>query len=549
MGTEKGLRRTALAVMAIIVLLPLFSAGIWYGHDWEAHLLRMTSLNQALAHGQFPPLFDYWNPNQYGYSWQMFYPPLSSLLFLLARGLTFGLASDILQMKLVFAFILAIGFGSACYAGKREHNSTRAGLLCGLLFITSAYFLNNLYVRFAVGECLAMAVMPLFVRGCSSLISDRRDSRLIPIAASLILLSNIPSVIVSLIFFLLFAALNARALFTRRNLLFLTRSVLLILALTCLYWGPLLYHMLYSEVYAFKGMLFSYRHMDRYKSDLLQTLLGVPSHYGLTQHGTYSAPGLPLLLLSLAALLMPVARRGKTLLLCGLVMVLLTTNLVNWNWLPAHTPLINIMQFSWRLLMCACALLALYAVVPLQWLLAHRRGAAALMLAALLAAAGLPVKSALDQPLPEFQTTRLYADYLNTRAMQGNTYDLLAAQTLPPTARDHLLQTPGGYLNGYPTFHVSAPAPALYTLPYVMYAGYTLIVDGQSVAPVPLDDGFMGVRLLPGEHTVTLSYQTLIVIVPALISLSTLLVMVCLWLRKRLHRPLFFMRPPGHLPE
>lgn len=548
MGKERGVRIAALAALAVMVMVPLLQGAIWYGHDWEAHLLRMTSLNQALAHGQFPPLFDYWNANQYGYSWQMFYPPLSSLLFLLARALTFGLASDVVQMKLVFVFILGIGFASAWFAGRREHGSAAMGGLCALLFLSSVYFLNNIFIRFAVGECLAMAVMPLFIRGCSSLVGDRRDIRLIPIAATLILLSNIPSVIACVIFFLLFAALNVRAMFTFANLRFLVRAVLIILALTCLYWGPLLYHMRHSDLYAFKGMLFSYHYMDRYKSDLLQTLLGLPSQYGLTQAGTYSSPGLPLLLLSLLGLCLPIGRRGKTLLATGLLLVLLSTNLVNWNWLPVKTPLFNLMQFPWRLLTCACALLALYAAVPLQRLLAWRPAVGGLALAALLAAAWLPVQSALNSPLAAFHTLRLYPDYLNNSIMQGDTFRQLSAQTLPPISRENVLQTPNGYINGYPSFHVSVPAPTLYTLPYVRYAGYYLMVDGQKVAPRALDDGFIGVRLTPGEHTVTLGYHIYIVVGPALVSFSTLLMLLVLWLRKRRWRLWLMARPPGRLP-
>ncbi|QWA10188.1 hypothetical protein GTU79_23510 [Sodalis ligni] len=150
-------------IIFFILCYALLQNGIWRGHDWLAHFQRLISLNEELDAQQFPPLFNYWLPGQFGYSWQLFYPPLTSFLFLLARIITFNSTDNILQMKIVLFIIFVIAFICAFYAGKREHNSSAAGYLCTILFITSGYFLTNIFIRFALGEMLAMAFMP-----CSS---------------------------------------------------------------------------------------------------------------------------------------------------------------------------------------------------------------------------------------------------------------------------------------------------------------------------------------------------------------------------------------------
>src|SRR5476651_2144044 len=108
----------------------MMKEGIWFGHDRVAHFQRMISLNNELANHQFPPLFDYWSSGQFGYSWQLFYPPLTSFVFLIAKALTFNIPYIILQMKTVFFIILVIAFSSCFFAAKREHHSDAAGYLC-----------------------------------------------------------------------------------------------------------------------------------------------------------------------------------------------------------------------------------------------------------------------------------------------------------------------------------------------------------------------------------------------------------------------------------
>lgn len=513
------------------LLATLFIHGMWFGHDWVAHFQRMNSLNEELAHQQFPPLFDYWSPGQFGYSWQLFYPPLTSLLFLGARVLTFFSADMIMQMKAVFLLIFAIAFACSFYAAKREHDSNAAGYLCAILFTTSGYFLTNIYIRFALGECLAMALMPLFIRGCSSLIGDRKDIWLLPFSAVMIFLSNIPSSVTLFLFVVLFALANPRLIAVKKNILFFIVSLLVILSVSAFYWAPLFYHIRFSDIFATSGKQLVYADLLKFSSGLQETLLSLPSTYGASNPGMFLSVGVIQLLLAVAYLKFGVSLSGKKIIIIALLMILATTHFLPWDIIPDSVPIIKLLQFPWRLLSCATAAIALTVSGMLAHFMVKNRALAVLLTCLCIAAMYPPLAAALQQRqdaidadalYKDYMINNLYDDYLNDKNVRSENYFYLKYNDFDHFANPQASIITTHYSGGYPVLHIRSDGPQTVTLPYIMYAGYTLLVDGEQQDIISMDSGLAGVRLTGGVHQVSLIYRRNIIIIPSLFSLISL---------------------------
>ncbi|WP_413727173.1 hypothetical protein [Sodalis sp. RH19] len=491
-------------------------------------------MNNELAHNQFPPLFDYWSPGQFGYSWQLFYPPLTSLLFLAAKALTFNTADIISQMKMVYFLLFIIAFFSTYYAAKREHSSSQAGLLCAILFITSGYFLTNIYVRFALGESLAMSLMPLFIRGCSSLIRDRRDIWLLPFSALGVFLANIPSMVVLLVFFVLFCLLNARAVFIKANITFFLMSFLIVVSISAFYWAPLFYHIHNSDIFATSGKLLKYDDLLKFSSGLTETLLSLSSTYGVSEPGMFLSVGVIQLLLAVAYLKWGKSGASKKMILIALLFIIATTHLIPWNKIPDSVPVLKLIQFPWRLLSCATAIIALHASGMLAAMMARKK--ALVMLLACLCIAGMYplIHKALSVRYLNVDTSSLYDDYLNNHNVRPENFDHLKINDFAFFANPAAAIIGTTYRQGYPAMIIRAQGTQTVTLPYIMYAGYYLLVDGKRRDTVRLDSGLVGVALTDGEHSVTLAYHRSIVIIPAVTSLLSLLVTVLYFTRRRI---------------
>jgi hypothetical protein len=506
-------------IIFFILCYALLQNGIWRGHDWLAHFQRLISLNEELDAQQFPPLFNYWLPGQFGYSWQLFYPPLTSFLFLLARIITFNSTDNILQMKIVLFIIFVIAFICAFYAGKREHNSSAAGYLCTILFITSGYFLTNIFIRFALGEMLAMAFMPLFLRGCSSLLGDRRDIWLIPFSALAIALSNMPSLIVTAIFFLLFFIINIKRLINRINIRFFLESLICFMALSAFYWIPLLYHMRHSDIFATHAKLLSYEDVFRFSSGIMENLFSLPSKYGVSNHGMYLSVGVIQLLIAIGYLRYGRSAPAKKVILVALFFILAATHLLPWYLLPDRFSFLKIMQFPWRLLSCATAIVALFTSGMLAGIW-QRRPLAILLVAALcIASMFFPMNQALTERHTRLEHMGLWDDYLNNSNIREDNFAHLYNNDFAYFANKNASITTTGYTDGYPDMIITVRGEQTVTLPYIMYAGYYLLVDDKKTDVSRLDNGLVGVKLTAGEHRVSLLYERNIVVVPMMVSI------------------------------
>lgn len=517
-------------VTLLILFIPMMHHNLWISDDWDVHLLRMQALNQQLDHLQLPPLFDYWSVNQHGFSWGSFYPPLSTLVFFISRLILLGVENDALQMKVSLALIIFIAAASAFYAAKRQFTSTTAGFLGATLFISSSYFLCNFFQRFAIGECLAMALMPLLIRGCNALLSGDGDRKLIPLAGTLILLSNIPSVIVTLIFFFVFSLIYAKRVFSKDNIFFLIKSAIIVLLLTCFYWLPLMYHMHYSDIYAFSNMQHSYEYMNSSRVSFTRLLLSIRNIDDSVGHRLFLSPGILVIVLSLIALFTDKERVSKPMLLIAGILMLLLTPAFSWTWIPEKFTLPQLMQFSWRLLSCITAILSLYAVLPLLRWMEKSKSWLAIFPVLLLLQITPPIQEAISLPPPAYQSTVLFHDYVNNRIKLPVTQDNLNNSGYP------LLTEPSGFIAGYPHFTVEAAKAGTYLLPYVMYSGYYLIIDGKEIPPIALDNGFIGVPLSQGTHHLQLGYKTSIYLIPAAVSLTLMLLLIGLETRRYLQR-------------
>jgi hypothetical protein len=132
-----------------------------YSDDGLLHLFRTFALDRTIHAGV---LYPRWLPDLgYGYGYPIFdfYPPLASYIVETIHLLGAGFA---LATNATFIGIVALAAGGAYalatgwFAGEREART--AGLLAAATYIFFPYFIINVYIRGALAEALAMALLP-----------------------------------------------------------------------------------------------------------------------------------------------------------------------------------------------------------------------------------------------------------------------------------------------------------------------------------------------------------------------------------------------------
>lgn len=162
-----------LIIVGCILCIPLFNSGTdVYSDDGIQHIARafgtLSSINQ---NGIFPNVITSF-ANNFGYSWNLFYGPLStySIIFINLICNNFILAYKICALT---ALILS---GVFMYKFMNSYvENSNAALLASILYMTFPYHLTDLYTRNALGEYISFMFIPLVFHGLYNLFytSDR----------------------------------------------------------------------------------------------------------------------------------------------------------------------------------------------------------------------------------------------------------------------------------------------------------------------------------------------------------------------------------------
>lgn len=171
-------RKKSFAVFVILVAIGflganlLFKPELMWGHDIIFHIERLQNLSNALKNGQ---LRLYVTPDQYnnfGYGISMFY--CDAMLYPFAILVCLGVPL-FKAYKLLLRFIFfAVAFTSYCMGYEISKDRVIA-LLFSLSVVCSQYFMTDVYIRDAVGECFGFVFIPLVIAGTYNLFYGNKN--------------------------------------------------------------------------------------------------------------------------------------------------------------------------------------------------------------------------------------------------------------------------------------------------------------------------------------------------------------------------------------
>lgn len=155
-------RALQLLLLSCVFSLPYLSGHLQDGHDMPFHVSRITGLGMALRGGQIPAhlCFDFYN-SAGGCISSAMYPEL----FLYFSGAMCALGASALLATKVLLILINFLTAYCGYYGAKQILGDEGGMIFTILYLCCPYRLNDIYVRAALGEALAMAFLPLAAAG------------------------------------------------------------------------------------------------------------------------------------------------------------------------------------------------------------------------------------------------------------------------------------------------------------------------------------------------------------------------------------------------
>ena len=365
---KDGLRDYLILAAAVIVCsVPVLKDNIGELIDLEFHMARIENLADGMKSGHFPVRAGGFSFNGYGAITSVFYPDILLVPFALLR--IFG-ASPTYVISLLCISCSALAAGLAYYAGRRMFANSQAGLIAAILYVCSAYRLNNLFIRGALGEGLAMSFYPLFILGLWEILyGDPSHWRTLTAGAFLIFMSHMLTTVMAALMAAGICILSIHRILRERRYVALVKAFVSTACLSAFFLVPMV--TMFSEginadainIYRLQDKTIAPAQLFLQNRGLLFGIADPTIDTAAVEIGLPIVIGILVILLELFTTNIPekveTERRRFVLVLLtgGLFFAFMTTTLFPWPHVSRITLFFNRIQFAWRFLGPSIALL------------------------------------------------------------------------------------------------------------------------------------------------------------------------------------------------
>lgn len=341
-------------IISILLSSPLLTGGFFRAHDLNCHMYKAVATVDALLEGQIPPLIGPRLANGFGYSWNIFYAPLSAYI---PAFIKIFIPTFLDSMKLFIFFTIALSGITMYYFALALSRSRNLALLTAVFYLTAPYRLEDIYIRGAMGEALAFVFIPIFFQGLYNVFyQDGKQDHLIAIGFTGLLLAHNISALMTAFAAVFYLLAHFKQLCKREVVLSFVRNGFLVLALSLFYLVPLLEHRLFGNYEVFlpdrMGSLTDLKAQTLYPHKMLFDLFAEEKlNFSLGLQFI-----MPLALLPLVFKQFIGNKNIIIMLLLGLASVFMVSFLFPWTVMPS---IFSFIQFPWRFLVLAIFFLSI----------------------------------------------------------------------------------------------------------------------------------------------------------------------------------------------
>lgn len=350
---EKVMSILIIFIATIFVCIPLFDQKIDMTYDdGIQHICRLMGTSQSIEEGQpFATIMSNFC-NEFGYSWNIFYSPITAFVPLLFRIIGMSYTNCIK----IFMFIVVFLSGLFMYQfTKKITKNNVVGVLSAILYIFAPYRITDMYIRNALAELVSFVFLPLIFNGLYNIINKKEDKGYLLIIGTIgMILTHSVVTIYTAIFCSIYVLINIKKLKNKKILKKIILCLLFILVITSFFWAPLLEHKNATQYEVFKeGRMERTQILVAYKLDFDQLFLTTKDSGMIYEIGLVTLVGLiftPFVIKKFKK-----KKYTKTnffriylfMLISGIVCALMTLKIFPFENLPS---ILKMIQFSFRLL-------------------------------------------------------------------------------------------------------------------------------------------------------------------------------------------------------
>ncbi len=532
-------------VISVIISIPLLTSNFdIYADDGIQHIARLMGTYQTITEGEFPPVIMSNFCNGFGYSWNIFYSPITAFV-----PLIFSLITNSFELMLkLFMILVTFLSGIAMYEFvKKVTKNKYAGMLAAIIYILAPYRLTDMYMRIAIAELTSFIFLPIVFHGIYNIFNSEeksmKKSLILTLGAVGIILTHTVIAMYTAIICFIYVIVNIKKLKEKQVWKMIGINVLLIILLTSFYLLPMLEHKLTTEYEVFQpGRMERTDDLILKKVDVTDLLYTPNGHFSY-EIGLVSLIGIVFTLLVYKKIEKENRKIYYFSITLGCICIIMSLRFFPFEKLPA---ILKMIQFSFRLLEFSSFFFAFVAAINYSLLIKNFKVKDVFVLGLIAFLLIVPLKKNLDYEKtwreeilwPAFAvndyTGRIHAGCATFEYLPSKAFDNLdyikhrenRVYVLNGNVRIKNEEKDGTNME----FTVSdIEENTVIELPYIFYLGYTVEITNVAgetfeIDPFESDNGFVAVNLPETATKVNVKYEgTVLMKVLYVISFATVI--------------------------
>lgn len=507
-------KRKLIDILVIILVasflgLPLLISNLdVYIDDGIQHIARAYGTLMSFKEGNlFPNVISSFT-NNFGYSWNLFYGPISTYGIILVNLIT----NNFIIAYKVICYIAMILSGIFMYKFMVAlMNNKDTSLLASILYMTFPYHLTDLYTRNALGEYISFIFIPIVFLGLYNIFFNEDNPYYLAIGvAGLILTHNISTLMVGVFAFLylLFNISKLKKSSVRKELII---NIVVVLLITSFFWLPMLETKFDTNYQVYeKGAMSTSDSVADAGLKIRQLFVTFDDGEFVFELGLH-------IIVMFALSIMTFRRVNKEFisnyiffLVASIISLFMSTKYFPWRYLPE---IFGIIQFPWRYLELSAFFLSVVCAINMYAIIKdfNYKDVIVISLIAIIYICGFVGKIEKAETIQDIQNYELGKssgreyevaigvgkfEYLPTKAYNNKFYIATreeASYVLNGKAIiENEIKENGKYTA---TFQTLDSKYTIFELPYIYYPGYEVRLDGIITEYFETDNGFIGIAM------------------------------------------------------
>ncbi|MDO4392073.1 MAG: hypothetical protein Q4C11_03115 [Clostridium sp.] len=540
---EKEIINYILIIIAsIIISIPLANKSLnIYRDDGIQHICRIIGTEQTLADKQFLPMIMSNLCNNFGYSWNIFYSPLTAYMSVMFRIFNFSYVNC---LKLCM-FVIVLLSGLTMYKLTfRITKNKKLATLASIIYILAPYRITDMYTRTALAELASFIFIPIVFEGLYIIVNEEKKSYKLALgAAGLILTHQVIAMYTAIICFV-YLIVFFKKLKSKTVLKNIGVNLLFCILMTSFYWVGLLQHYFSTSYEVFvPGRMEREEVLIFYKAKFSQLFITSSEQTMIYAIGLLSVIGLVLTPIAYKKIPEEYKKTYMFFLITGVILIGMTLSIFPFEKLPQA---LTMLQFTFRLFTFTSFFFAFVVATNFAILIKNFKTLDIVVLLTISILLLVPYKSKLDFNLKDNEerlingvritenTGRVHAgmasmEYLPTKAFKNlkyianRKYEVIVLDNNEAVISDYTKQASNmnckiSNINKETTIE----------LPYIYYLGYRVYADGQEIKYTESDNGFIQINIAK-DSQIKVKYlgtnEMLISYAISIISFATIIVL------------------------